>query len=420
VSAELAVLEQQRRRALKKVGIAALLAVGGFPLGALIGAGIGTDAAIIVAEGLWLLAFLSLFAGPMFVADWRRSVTAGLLDAAVKATPGVHRIDGERSRSDLHTETMSPGLFQGSGLVETFYSTKLFNALTGQSRGVPFTLADLSFYDQKNLRVFGGVLGSFRLRRSRPGLTIVTRDRGMLGNLLSRTGGALEPVTLEDVHFEDIFEAYGTDQVQSRVILTTTMLERLKVLDDFAHARGFSCAFRGDHLLVALPGMRWRCQMWRLFQPMEQWLPAYRDWINGLIALPAQVAATLDLTEEDEAPAVPAPPARQFRGGFGRDDVEAAAALAWRIAGEAGPALYLAMSGAVFGGLALYVGWYGITEGFGDQFFWYFWSLVTAGLVYGASTIGYALRQLGRFAWNWGSPLRSMPVHPRRRSDRIA
>jgi hypothetical protein len=160
--------------------------------------------------------------------------------------------------------------------------------------------------------------------------------------------------------------------------------------------------------------------MWRLFQPMEQWLPAYRDWINGLIALPAQVAATLDLTEEDEAPAVPAPPARQFRGGFGRDDVEAAAALAWRIAGEAGPALYLAMSGAVFGGLALYVGWYGITEGFGDQFFWYFWSLVTAGLVYGAATTGYALRQLGRFAWSWGSPLRSMPTRASGRSDRIA
>jgi hypothetical protein len=78
------------------------------------------------------------------------------------------------------------------------------------------------------------------------------------------------------------------------------------------------------------------------------------------------------------------------------------------------------MSGAVFGGLALYVGWYGIIEGFGDQFFWYFWSLATAGLVYGAATIGYALRQLGRFAWSWGSPLRSMATRTSGRSDRIA
>lgn len=390
-------LEQQRRRTLRRLGIAFLITVLGFPLGALIGIGIETDAAIMVAEGLWLAALLSLFAGPIFVAEWRRSVTQELLDAAVRATPGVRRV------SNAHT-----GPFQGSGLVEPFLSTRLLNVLGGTSLGVPFTLAELSLRNEKGLRVFGGVLGSFTLRQPRPGLTIVTRDRGMLGNLLSRTGGALDPVTLEDPHFEGIFEAYGTDQVQSRVILTTTMLERLKALDDLAHARGFSCAFRDDQLLVALPGMRWRCQLWRVFQPVERWVPAYRDWINGLIALPAQVAATLDLAEPGAAPAVLAPPARQYDGGFGRADVEATAALVWRIVGEAGPALYVAMSGAVFGGLALYVGWYGLTEGFGDQFFWYFWSLVAAGLLYGAGAIGFALRQLGRFAWTLGAPLRGL------------
>ena len=40
-----------------------------------------------------------------------------------------------------------------------------------------------------------------------------------------------------------MFEVYGDDQVGGRVILTTTMLERLKALDELAHARGFACAF---------------------------------------------------------------------------------------------------------------------------------------------------------------------------------
>ena len=117
--------------------------------------------------------------------------------------------------------------------------------------------------------MFGGVLASFRLSRPRAGLTIVARDRGLLGNLLARAGSGIERLPLEDPTFEGVFEVYGTDQVGGRVILTTTMLERLKALDQLAHAHGFACAFLEEHLLIAFSGMSWRCPAWRILQPVD-------------------------------------------------------------------------------------------------------------------------------------------------------
>ncbi len=409
---ELDQLEQQRRRTLKRVAVALAFGLLGFPLGYLIGDGLGTDAAMIVGEGLWLAALISLVAAPVMMADWRRSVAAGLLDAIVAGAAGIRRIDGERAGS-LTALDQAP--FLGSGLVEPFQTSRLTNALAGQSLGVSFVLAEVSLYNEKEHRVFGGVLGSFRLARPLPpGLTIVTRDRGLLGNLMARAGSGIEPVTLEDPSFEGVFEAYGTDQVASRVVLTTTMLERLKDLDELAHAQGFSCAFRDGHLLVALPGMRWRCAMWRMLRPMSVWLPAYRDWLGGLIELPARIAATLDLAEPSAAAAAAAPAAAPAtvdpgtRGRFGRDDLETVAAVLWRLAGEALPALYIAASGALFGGLALFGASYGITEGFPEGLFWYLWSMVAVGLAYGAGTIAAAVRQLLLLAWTWNVPLRGL------------
>ncbi|HEX8373953.1 MAG TPA: hypothetical protein VF606_02110, partial [Geminicoccaceae bacterium] len=173
-------LEQQRRRTLKRVTLALVLGLVGFPLGYLIGDGIGTDAAMIAGEGLWLAALLSLVAAPVMAADWRRSVAGSLLDATVAGSPGLRRIDGERAGGLTAPDA---ALFHGSGLVEPFQTSRLINALAGQSLGVSFVLAELSLYDAKEHRVFGGVLGSFRLARPLPpGLTIVTRDRGLLGN----------------------------------------------------------------------------------------------------------------------------------------------------------------------------------------------------------------------------------------------
>ena len=71
------------------------------------------------------------------------------------------------------------------------------------------------------------------------------------------------------------------------------------------------------------------------------------------------------------------------------------------------PLVYIA-SGAVFGGVALFGAWYGVTQGYSSNLFWYFWGLIAAGLAYGALAIASGLRELARLAWRWDAPLRSL------------
>jgi hypothetical protein len=266
----------------------------------------------------------------------------------------------------------------------------------------------MSLLDAKAYRLFRGVLASFRLSRPRPGLTIVTRDRGTLGNLLARAGGQIERLTLEDPRFESLFEAYGDSQVGSRVILTTTMLERLAALDRQAHAHGFACAFLEDHLLVALPGMSWRCPWWRIVMPVGDWLEDYAAWLAGLVDLPVDIVHTLNIAAPSPATGTSLSPDLGQSFPIGTNSGHVFSAPFWRLVGEGGTALIYVASGSLFGGLALFGAWYGLHEGYSNQLFWYFWGLIATGILYGIFAVTLGLREIARLAWRWNAPLRTI------------
>ncbi len=264
---EIAALERRRLLSLRAAAIALLVAGAGFPLGMAIG---GTERSDTIAGAFLFAALAGIIAAPWIVRAWQSFMRRRMIAAAVAGRSDIRHIDGENeqaaSRQALSSEGFSLAAFHDCGLVEPFESAAVQHMLTGNARGVPFGVAEINLVDGKGYRMFGGVLASFRLSRSRPGLTIVTRDRGILGNFLAHAGSGIERLPLEDPAFEQVFEVYGTDQVGGRVILTTTMLERLKALDQVAHARGFACAFRDDRLLIALRGMSWRCPPWRILE----------------------------------------------------------------------------------------------------------------------------------------------------------
>jgi hypothetical protein len=80
----------------------------------------------------------------------------------------------------------------------------------------------------------------------------------------------------------------------------------------------------------------------------------------------------------------------------------------WRLVGEGGMALIYVASGTLFGGVALFGAWYGLTEGYSRNLFWYFWGMIVAGVVYGAFAIAAGLGALARLAWRWNAPLRTL------------
>jgi hypothetical protein len=80
----------------------------------------------------------------------------------------------------------------------------------------------------------------------------------------------------------------------------------------------------------------------------------------------------------------------------------------WQLLGEGGMSLIYVASGSMFGGVALFGAWYGLTHGYSAALFWYFWGLISAGVLYGAYAIALGLRELARLAWRWNAPLRTL------------
>ena len=295
ISAE--ALEQRRIWTLRGAVAGLLIPAIGWPLAMRFGE--GSETAETIGGAVLLAGLIALIAVPVVLGLWRRHMARTLLDALVAGRSDLRHIDGATRQNEAATALGSPacelGQFGPAGLTEPFGSASIDHVLAGTSEGIPFVLAELRLYNEEGFEVFAGVVGGFQLQRACPGLTLVARDRGLLGNLIASAGTGIERVGVEDPNFERRFEAYGTDQVWSRTVLTTTMIERLTRLDDLAQARGFRCAFVGERLLLALPGLRWRAPLWRVVFPLTTWLAGYRDWLGQLIAMPSAVVRELAL-----------------------------------------------------------------------------------------------------------------------------
>jgi hypothetical protein len=406
---DIAVLERQRRLCLRAAAIALMIASVGCPVGMTLG---GSDTLGVIGGACQMAAVAGMIAAPWIVRGWQSFMRRRMIAAAVSGRPDIHHIDAENqqaaSAQALASDAFTLAAFRDSGLVEAFESASVSHILSGDTQGVPFAVAELRLLNAKGYAIFSGVLASFRLVSPRPGLTIVARDRGMLGNLLARAGSGIERLPLEDPTFEGVFEVYGTDQVGGRVILTTTMLERLKTLDDLAHAHGFACAFHDEHLLITFRGMSWRCPSKRILEPVGTWLDAYAQSLAGLVDLPVDIVHTLNLAAPSTIAASPFAPAVAPAIPIDTSSGQVFTSALWRLIGEGGMPLANLASGALFGGVALLGAWYGIKEGYSQNLFWYFWGLIAVGLVYGAVTVSGSVRELLRLAWGWDAPLRNL------------
>ena len=403
-------LERRRRLTLRWALACALFPVVAWPLALHFGEGSETRETL---GGAAIMAGLAaLVALPFILGSWRRFMARTLLDALVAGRSDIRHIDGERQReaaAALSGPACDLGAFSPAGLSEPFASATVDHVLAGTSQGIPFALAELRLFNADGFEVFAGVVGGFGLRRACPGLTIVTRERGILGNLIASAGSGIERVGLEDPVFERRFEVYGSDQVWSRTVLTATMLERLVRLDEVAHARGFRCAFVGERLLVALSGMHWRAPLWRLVFPLPTWLDGFRTRLAELVALPASIVGELALaTQVPNVLAVPVLRAtRPWRiAGTGAEPLRGK--LSRLVAGIGMPAIHIA-SGLLFGGLALYFGyWIFLVWGVEASGGWRVAFMIPLGVAYGVGAISAGIVMLLRLAWSWNAPLRGL------------
>lgn len=103
--------------------------------------------------------------------------------------------------------------------------------------------------DTRWVTVFRGALMAIDFHRKFAGRTVVLRDKGMF-NAKKKSG--MKRVGLVDPKFEKLFEAYGTDQVEARYLLTPDFMQRLVDLETSVDGKNIRFAFLDDLLLIAV------------------------------------------------------------------------------------------------------------------------------------------------------------------------
>jgi len=145
-------------------------------------------------------------------------------------------------------------------LVPSYHEQKLEDQITGDARGVDFDLFEAKLirksHDSKGnthrTTVFRGLLCHFDFHKDFTGTTLISRDHSKFGNFFAKFGKIGERIKLEDPEFERLFEVYGTDQVESRYLLTPLFMERIRHLGQRVGHDNLQLAFDRGRLLLAI------------------------------------------------------------------------------------------------------------------------------------------------------------------------
>lgn len=97
--------------------------------------------------------------------------------------------------------------------------------------------------------VFRGSLITLDFHREFLGTTIVLRDAGIFN---AKKKNNMKRIGLGEPRFEKIFEAYGTDQVEGRYLLTPVFMETLVALEESVEGNRIRFAFSNGKLLIAV------------------------------------------------------------------------------------------------------------------------------------------------------------------------
>ncbi len=159
--------------------------------------------------------------------------------------------------SEKVTEPPELDLLIENGLLPRSYDRVSFeDKMWGNAHGAAFEALechmereDKSDDKTKWVTVFRGSLMALEFPREFMGRTVVLRDKGWF-NRKKKSG--MKRVGLVDPKFEKIFEAYGTDQVEARYLLTPDFMQRLVDLEESVDGKKIRFAFLNNLLLIAV------------------------------------------------------------------------------------------------------------------------------------------------------------------------
>lgn len=131
-------------------------------------------------------------------------------------------------------------------------TVKYEDQIFGQAHGADFNSIEIKLERQSGKRThtdFRGQLMTLTFPRKFMGRTLVLRDKG---RFQGKKKSDMKRVGLVDPVFEDIFEAYSTDQVEARYLLDPVFMQKLVDLETSVSGRNIRFAFYDSQLFIAI------------------------------------------------------------------------------------------------------------------------------------------------------------------------
>ena len=133
----------------------------------------------------------------------------------------------------------------------------LEDSLSGTAHGAQFQTVEATLEVRRRdpngndhyKTVFQGQLIQIDFPTRMFGRTVVLRDKGLFN---AKRRGDMKRVGLASPRFEKLFEAYGTDQVEARVILDPVFMQQMIDLEESVSGKNIRFAFTGNDLLIAV------------------------------------------------------------------------------------------------------------------------------------------------------------------------
>lgn len=148
-------------------------------------------------------------------------------------------------------------LYKANKLLPGWDRVNFEDQMTGTVKGADFKFCEAHLEKENRdskgnstwSTVFRGILMEVDFHREFLGRTVVLRDAGFF-NFKKKAG--MKRVGLVDPKFEKIFEAYSTDQVESRYLLTPVFMQKLVDLESSVSGKKIRFGFLDDKLHIAV------------------------------------------------------------------------------------------------------------------------------------------------------------------------
>jgi len=185
---------------------------------------------------------------------------------------GICQFIGWEFNHDVDEPPVLDPLIDNGLLPKRFHRVKFEDRMNGNAHGADFEAVEAHMErrdrDSKGrerwVTVFRGSLMAIDFHREFLGRTVVLRDKGIF-NAKKKSG--MKRVGLVDPIFEKIFEAYGTDQVEARYLLTPDFMQRLVDLETSVDGKKIRFGFIQGLLLIAVETPN-RFEAGSMFKPL--------------------------------------------------------------------------------------------------------------------------------------------------------